>query len=199
MGSLYIENDACEAEGDLKIGIQNGLLLSGNNNFYLQVGASPAAADNYDSKPSMWDISLANDIDGTKDAIQASLSGNKITNLDLNGTNEVNPIKSSTGWISIDNLDPSVQTGGFFIYLSVTDANVPDLITGFTANGYTATTSDVDGYDIKISVLASQFTAGTSYLIYDFRDITSESIEAKVNGIHISTVSLKSSTIFRLR
>ncbi len=200
MGLAYMTNSSTMAEGDLKIGIEGGLMLSSSPSYYLQVGTSQAAADNYDSKPDMWDISLVDNVDGTKDAIVATLAtGNKMANFDTGGTKEIGLSNSSTGWISIDNLDPTVQVSGLYVYLGVENADIQELIDGFNDLGYTAETASIGGHDIRIYIPASFYSAGTTYLTYDFRDVSTGQATARLNELQISTAPLRDGTLFKIK
>ena len=200
MGLAYMTNSSTMAEGDLKIGIEGGLMLSSSPSYYLQVGTSQAAADNYDSKPDMWDISLVDNVDGTKDAIVATLAtGNKMANFDTGGTKEIGLSNSSTGWISIDNLDPTVQASGLYVYLGVENADIQELIDGFNDLGYTAETASIGGHDIRVFIPASFYSAGTTYLTYDFRNVSTGQATARLNELQISTAPLRNGSLFKIK
>lgn len=184
-----------DMHGNLKIGLDGGVLMASSNTFDLMVGEGDAG-NSYASTPSMWDINLITNAYGTKEAVRTSLAaGNLLAALDMNGTSNTSVSSLSAGYVTIANIDTSSSPLGIDVLLDVQSGTASTVVEKLKEAGYDASLSSIGVYDVSIIIAQSDLASGTGYFVWDLRDITSGVSYSYVDNVKVQLPSY--GTLFR--
>lgn len=154
--------------GTLSAGIKGPAAFTSSETFRV-VEAQNIVGD-FSGKPNatLWETSIQTDVDGTRDAYV--LSYNSSANVGgLIGGGEISFTATDVGYATLGGLTPGSE---FSLYLDAYAGNktTADLVAYFTANGFTASLVDFEGYNVLLTL---DPVAATSYFAWDLNEFDS--------------------------
>ncbi len=158
----------------LKVGLDGGVLLSGRNAFNL-LEAPSLGAESWTSTPgALWTVGTANDVNGTRDAVQITLDSGEKKGTTIDAALWPDPAAVSLsfadaayGYVEMENV-----TGSLKINLDITQGSILALLAALDAAdiGYRI---PANGYDVQMLLTPSN-AGGTQYFAWDFSAIDPE-------------------------
>ncbi len=149
--------------GELRVGLRGGVMLSGVNSFHLLEAASFSGS--WGTTPGgLWTTDIANDINGTRDAVRVTLnnSDNKGT---LSRGGGVTFASSAYGYVALSGV---ALNEPLKLHLDITGGTLANLTDALTAAGIIWQAGS-GGYDLMLTL--DPATSGATYFAWDFGPI----------------------------